>query len=89
MSLSRTDVTQCTVSMLDVVPMDETRRPVSCSIQIAESNDWKLRAVFGRAEQYFDKGVVVAHDRMCRPGKPKDTTPLRNRLLTSCRLLKQ
>ena len=58
--LSRADVTNATVSMLDVVPIDEADGPSSSVIEVGKAFGRKLRAVFGGAKQRLRVSVVIA-----------------------------
>ncbi len=61
MALSRTDVTNTAVTMVNVVPMHETGCPGAGAVEVGEPLGGELRPVLGRAKQRFRISVVVAH----------------------------
>jgi hypothetical protein len=60
-TLSRTYIAHATVSVLVVVPMDEVAGPAPRILEIDEAATRELRPTLRRAEQSFDKRVVIAH----------------------------
>ncbi len=63
MTLSRTDVTNAAMSMLDVVPTYETDRPSASVVEIGKPFDRKLWPILGGAKQRLRVSVVVANAR--------------------------
>lgn len=51
MALRRTDVANAAVTVIEVVPVDETSRPDARLVEIGEALGGELWAVLGRAEQ--------------------------------------
>ena len=69
-ALSRTDITNAAVTMIEVVPMHETSRPGTRLIEIGEALGGELGPILGGTKQRLGVGVVVAD---ARPGKlPKN-----------------
>ena len=63
MAQSRAHITDATVGMVMVIPMDEGSRPGACGFQIGKAPFRELRPVFGGAKERFHEGVVVADAR--------------------------
>ena len=60
MTLSRTDVTNTTVTMINVVPVHEASCPGARLFEIGKALGGELRPVLGGAKQRFGVRVVVA-----------------------------
>ena len=60
MALSRADVTNATVPMLDVVPMHKVMCPSASVVEFGKALGRKFRAVFGGAKQRLRVSVVIA-----------------------------
>ena len=64
-SLSRADVTNAAVTMIDVVPVDEACRPSARLVELDKALGGKLGAILGGTEQRLGIGVIVTD---ARPG---------------------
>lgn len=63
MAFCGADVADSTVPMIVVVPDDEVTGPLSRILEISKPGTRELWSILRRAEQRFDKGVVVADTR--------------------------
>src|SRR3954452_22632603 len=63
MTLGRTGVADAAVSMLVVVPVHESARPVSRRLEVGKPLGRELGPVFGGAEQRLGERIVVPHPR--------------------------
>jgi hypothetical protein len=63
MALSRSDIADAAVAMLDGVPMYKLGRPGPGLVQAGEAAGGELRPVFGRAEQCLGMRMVIRHAR--------------------------
>src|SRR5208283_2613755 len=77
MALSRADVTNAAVAMIEVVPVDEACCPSARLIETDKALGGKLRAVLGGTEQRLGIGVIVTD---ARPGvRGFDPQPVEHR----------
>ncbi len=77
MALRRTDIANTTMTMTEVVPTHEARRPDACFVDVGKALGGELGPVLGRAKQRLGVGVVVAH---ARPGvRGLDAQPFEHR----------
>ena len=60
-SLSRADITNAAMAVIDVVPMHEPNCPSTSLVEIGEALSWELWPVLGRTKQRFGVGIVIAH----------------------------
>ena len=62
-ALCGSDVSDATVPMLIVVPVGKAHCPVPGGLQICKPTGGEVGSIFGRSEQRFGKGIVVADPR--------------------------
>src|SRR5574340_1510663 len=62
-ALSRADVTNAAVTVIEVVPVGEASGPGASLVEVGKALGGKLGAIFGSTKQRFGIGVVVTHAR--------------------------
>ena len=63
MALCRAHLTDATVGMVVVIPMDEERRPSARLLQGGKAPLRELRAILCSAKERFHEGIVIADPR--------------------------